>query len=201
MNVNVVPGDAIWYKDLGLFVRRAREFWPSRDQTFEERVNAMVRFTLYATGLVYLFNRQPRYLAFGLVFVLVLTAVYVLRPHPPPPSPPHQHAASVAATGSRHCTRPTKDNPFGNVLLTEYADNPDRPEACMYDDVKDAMRQSFNHNLFRNLTDVYEKQNSQRQFYTMPNTTIPNNQNDFAQFLYGTGPTCKEKAIMCTGNF
>ena len=39
---------------------------------------------------------------------------------------------------------------------------------------------------------VFGKNNSQREFYTAPVTTIPNNQGDFADWCYKTGKTCKE---------
>ena len=31
-----------------------------------------------------------------------------------------------------------------------------------------------------------------RNFYAMPNTQIPNNQKDFAEFCYGNMPSCKD---------
>ena len=40
-----------------------------------------------------------------------------------------------------------------------------------------------------------------RQFYTMPSTTIPNNQGDFGKFCYGDMPSCKEgDELQCTKN-
>jgi len=44
---------------------------------------------------------------------------------------------------------------------------------------------------------LYGKSNSQRQYYQMPSTTIPNEQTSFAKWLYATGPTCKETSIYC----
>ena len=37
----------------------------------------------------------------------------------------------------------------------------------------------------------------QRQFYTMPSTTIPNDQTGFAKFLYQLPTTCKEDSAQC----
>ena len=38
-------------------------------------------------------------------------------------------------------------------------------------------------------------------FYTTPNTTIPNNQGDFANWLYKTPKTCKEgNGNQCVAN-
>ena len=47
-------------------------------------------------------------------------------------------------------------------------------------------------NMSDKLLDIFNKNITQRQFYTMPVTTIPNEQTKFANWLYATPPTCKE---------
>lgn len=101
------------------------------------------------------------------------------------------------------CTKSTPDNPFGNMLLSDLATNPGRAPACKYDDQKDLVRSNFNIGLVRNAYDVYEKENSQRQWMTMPVTTSAPDTIAFAQFCYGNAgrPTCKEDPSRCTGAF
>lgn len=91
------------------------------------------------------------------------------------------------------CRRPTRDNPFMNPDLTEF-NNGDPPVACnSYDeDINDEMKINFNHELFRDVDELWERKNSQRQFYTVPNTGIPNNQTEFAEWLYKVPETCKQ---------
>jgi hypothetical protein len=82
------------------------------------------------------------------------------------------------------------------ALITD----PGRAPACSYDapGVADEMRRGFNRGLFKNLEDVYEVENSQRQFYTMPVTTSAPDTIAFAEFLYGSrGKTCKEAPEKC----
>ena len=55
----------------------------------------------------------------------------------------------------------------------------------------------FGYNLYRDVGDLYGKNNSQRQYYTMPATTMPNDQTAFAKWCYNTGPTCKERGLYC----
>ena len=59
------------------------------------------------------------------------------------------------------------------------------------------IKEKFNVNLYRDVSDLYGKNNSQRQYYTMPNTQIPNKQREFAELLYKTDKTCKEDGIKC----
>ena len=55
--------------------------------------------------------------------------------------------------------------------------------------------------LFKNLGDNLTFQHSMRNFYSMPNTQIPNNQKDFANFCYGNMPSCKEgDELQCSKN-
>jgi hypothetical protein len=95
----------------------------------------------------------------------------------------------------RLCTRPTLNNPYMNVLLTDAADFPDRPAACdiTRPDVRRRADDFQAHNLYVDSDDVYGmRASSSRAFVTNPVTTLPNDQTAFAQWLYGAGPTCRD---------
>ena len=96
--------------------------------------------------------------------------------------------------GVKRCTFPTRENPFMNVLMNEYTEKPRRRAACdINKKVSTYMKKYFDENLYRSTDDMYHKNSSDRQFYTMPSTTIPNNQDDFARWLYRIeDKTCKE---------
>lgn len=91
------------------------------------------------------------------------------------------------------CKLPTINNPFMNTNVTDFNDG-DKPVACnSYDeDIKDDIKIKFNHELFQDVDEIWERVNSQRQFYTIPNTAVPNNQVEFAKWLYKIPKTCKE---------
>jgi hypothetical protein len=102
------------------------------------------------------------------------------------------------------CTEPTLDNPFMNVTMKDYMNIEDgkivdRPPACDISDenIKKSADEMFNNNLYKNIDDVFGKMNSQRQFFTMPWTTIPNDQESFAKWLYDSPKTCKEDQDYC----
>ena len=50
----------------------------------------------------------------------------------------------------------------------------------------------FNKDLYRDVKDIFGKNNSQRQFYTVPGNQVPNDQGAFAQWCYGMPRTYKE---------
>ncbi len=89
------------------------------------------------------------------------------------------------------CVKPTMDNPFMNALNF---DPRNRQKACDINN-PERMREVetlFNTGLYRSASDIFGKNNSQREFYVMPCTTFPNDQDGFARWLYGTPSTCKE---------
>ena len=59
------------------------------------------------------------------------------------------------------------------------------------------MQNLYNSSIYRNFEDVFERENSQRMFYTLPIQTVPNDQADFANWLYKSGPTCRESTQNC----
>ena len=96
------------------------------------------------------------------------------------------------------CRKPTADNPYMNIVFSDYLDAANVPEPCNSDQTNDDAQHLYNSTVYRNIEDVYERQNSQRLFYTLPITTIPNKQGEFADWLYKTGPQCKENTSKCT---
>ena len=92
-------------------------------------------------------------------------------------------------------TPPSARNLFMNVLLDEIKYNPGRPEAAPVNNptVKQTLDDYFRVQWFSDPTDVFGKNQSQRQFVTQPSTTVPNDQGAFANWLYKIpGKTCKE---------
>lgn len=96
------------------------------------------------------------------------------------------------------CRKPTKDNPLMNLSLNDY-NNGDISPACNVEDksIKKQIKTSFNDKLFKNLDELWDLENSQRQFYTLPSTSVPNKQIEFANFLYKIPKTCKEDQENC----
>jgi len=108
---------------------------------------------------------------------------------------------------------PTKENnPLGNILLTDYKDDPNRKPAppsfnpIVIDDINDKSKEitkdiypGLNTKpLYSGLGNNMEFDDLMMQFYSTPSTTIPNDQGSFADYLYGNMPSCKSgDAIQC----
>jgi len=101
-----------------------------------------------------------------------------------------------------------KKNPFSNVLLTQINDDPDRKAAPpsfnvnvdedITKNVKRAVQmmnpgiKNTNKQLFGDLWQQFQLDNSNRVFYSTPNTRVTNDGMSFANYLYGHMPSAKE---------
>lgn len=101
-----------------------------------------------------------------------------------------------------------KKNPFSNVLLTQINDDPDRkaaPPSFNVDvdeditkNVKKAVQmlnpgiKNTNKQLFGDLWQQFQLDQSNRIFYSTANTRVANDQGAYSQFLYGNMPSAKE---------
>ena len=108
----------------------------------------------------------------------------------------------------------TKKNPMGNVLLTDIGDTPNRKAAPpsfnteIYEDINKSTKKMIqslnpgikntNQQLFGDLGEQFEFDQSMMQYYSTPNTKVVNDQGAFADFLYGDMPSCKDgDTIQC----
>ena len=202
--------DPVWYSDIRVLAARWDAFWPTPAMTLAERTNAYTRLILYVTAATYLYKRDTRIVVFGAALAALVSVLHVQQQGrqqargEPFQSYQAAHAAvrgsvaAVASSGTAPCKRSTPTNPFANYLLT---DDPNGPAACAYDDHAADIRDNFNKGTFRNVEDIWEKQGSQRQFYTMPVSRKIPDTHAFAEFLWG-GPSkkiCKEDPAVCTG--
>ena len=98
---------------------------------------------------------------------------------------------------NKDCQDVSDDNPFMNVLPTDYQ-NPKRLQACSHSSkkIRRKIREAFEKRFPRDSDDVFSRNNSFRQFYTMPATTIPNSREKLQKWLYKTSETCKERGIL-----
>jgi hypothetical protein len=103
---------------------------------------------------------------------------------------------------------PTAKNPFENVLLPDYDYNPQKkPAPPSYNEnvndeiIKQAKQLVLDANpdqpdladkLFNDLGNQFVFEQSLQPFYSNPSTAIPNDQNAFAEFCYGSMISCKE---------
>jgi hypothetical protein len=192
----------VWFEDPQQLFRtdKISQFWPTSEQTPEDRINAASRFVIYASSMIYVIRRDPR------IFVLaatVLSVIYVLYK-----SKMVTNTIGYTTKGEKPCQMPTKENPMANVLITDFTDAPNRLEACYYPTVKSYTNNYISGDLptdggrSRSPLPKYMRNAVDRQFVTSPVSKIPGDQTAFAEWLYGpkNGPMCRSDSRYCDPN-
>jgi hypothetical protein len=93
---------------------------------------------------------------------------------------------------------PTVDNPFMNPILNDFnTENVPYPVNADDEVIKQKINLTYNKDLFKDVSDLYDSKNVERQFFTIPGGSIPNDQQKFAEWCYKTPYTCKEDSKNC----
>lgn len=229
---NTSKNNNIWiYNPLILFQKEEiLNLWPSQSMTFSEKINAITRLIILITVLGYIFTFNNRILFIGF-FTLIAIIIYffIQKKYKMENINKAINNGDIKENFINYriesenrnkekifkYTKPTKQNPVMNVLLTDIADNPKREAAApsfskkvendINNSTQDFIKDNFSddklidNRLFRDLGDSMNFDYSMRNWYATPNTEIPNNQKAFAEFCYGEMISCKEgNEIACT---
>ena len=209
------------------------QLWPTANLSFEAKLNAISRIVILLSLLGFLFTRKTHFLIIGAITLAIIVSLYKFRKEKIVKSltqqdvegfqvnnPKGLHMSSIAS--STTTTNPitletllrsdfhptTKKNPFGNVLLTDIMDQPDRKAAApsfnpdVYDDIDSAVKKqtqmlnpgiiNTNKQLYGDLKDNYDLDKSMMRFYSTANTRVTSDQGAYADYLYGGMYSAKE---------
>lgn len=153
-------------------------FFPSASMSVSSQLNAIFRFCVYYSIIVFLFTRDVRHWVVAALGALATVAIQELA------YSSKDNANGEAFSTERACVRPTFENPMMNFRVY---DNPLRSEACkqwnVHDEASLALGEPLQDTPF---------QKSPDRFYTMPSTTAHGDQDGFAKWLYGNMPSKKQ---------
>ena len=191
-----------WFNDpIILFNKESiLEIWPTQQMTFESKLNAISRLVIFMSLLGFIFTRNLNLIIIGIVTLAIIFTLYKLRKQSIVKFKEEFSVnPSIQPSASRMTTNPvtlesilrtefhptTKKNPFGNVLLTDIADNPNRKAAApsfnpdVYDDITSSVKKqtqmlnpgiiNTNKQLYGELYDSYTLDNSMMRFYSTAN--------------------------------
>ena len=199
--------DSFWIKDYKIlfYQERLTQFFPSSSMTLIEKLNAIFRMSIYLSIILYLLTSNYLYLYIMIIIGAFTCFIYYTQKDNVELyfNSDKNSLDNIIEKSSfdelKNTIKPTVENPFMNINLITDNKVKEAPHPSWNNEkIKDNIEDKFGYNLYRDVGDLYGKSNSQRQYYTMPSTTIPNNQTSFAKWCYSVGPTCKEKSIYCT---
>lgn len=197
------------------------QLWPTSSMSFEAKLNAITRLVILLTFLGLLVTRSINMLIVGIVTIASIVVLYKMKKkhtaegfsaspsiNDPVTSEIVINPATLESFLKTEFQPTEKKNPLGNVLLTEIQDNPLRKSAPpsfqtqVYEDINQATKKTVqrlnpnikntNKQLFGDLGEKFEFDQSMWNYYTTPNTKIPNDQGAFANWLYGDMPSARD---------
>jgi hypothetical protein len=177
---------------------------PDINMTFEDKLNAIIRGLLFLGIIFTLVFNDSKYILFVLIIMIISIVIYNYQFEKNRQIEKYLNENDLDIINNKKCIKPTKSNPFmnPNILDSKYDENNNMFSACSIENSKinNNMNKYFNENVFRETDDLYNKSLLPRQFYTMPSTTIPNEREKLGDWLYNTGPSCKENGLKCYEN-
>jgi hypothetical protein len=147
MNKNQTLSDPFWFNDIYILIRgdRLTEFFPTKDQTLEERFNALVRLSLYTSIILFYYHKNYRYLSIFIAALMITYFIHINNNNVPKNDQninvnvmeEQNKNTKIESFETGSCTKPTLDNPFMNVTMKDYLNEDpktnaivDRPKAC-----------------------------------------------------------------------
>jgi len=222
-----------WSEDPNILLKPdyLTELFPSADMQPNQKWNAITRLLLLLTFVIFAYTQETRTLVIGVISIL---AVYLVHYYyatekvksekarlpearegmavPLDRTAPNPAAAALLENDvpipPDVFDDPTVSNPFSNVLLTDYNDNPGKRPAppsfnfnvnmSILDQAKMCVRETnpdqpdITDKLFKDLGEQLVFEQSMRPFYSTSSTEVPNDQQAFTDFCYGSMISCKE---------
>ena len=177
-----IANDESWYKNPSCLLDYPEEFIPKKNDSMVRKSNSLARLAIYIGLIVILSGSNQKYLSVSILLLLISLFV----------NETESFAQSINdANQNEKCTMPTEDNPYMNFTLKDYYENPNRPKNCDIKKVRSKMRNEFLKRILPDPADLWGQNISDRNFYTMPTTTLINDQTEFANFCYENMGQCK----------
>ena len=209
--------EKIWYEDYQVLVdvKKFKKYIPLKGFSKNEKINAIMRFALYLSIVLSIITLNLNY-----IFIFIITGLFTyivnisiekdddkenkktMEKYEDLKNDKDYKKRNVKVKDYvKKCSLPTDNNPFMNFLVTDKREKKPACKSYNNPEIEEIVEDKFNKKLYRDINSVYNNENSQREFYTMPNTEVVNRQKDLGKWLYDTPKTCKEgNGNQCVGN-
>jgi hypothetical protein len=216
-----------WYNEPTILFKKENvlQLWPTKQMTTEAKLNAISRLVILMCILGFLFTQNWKIFIIGIITLAIIFSLYNLRKQKiikegfkfrPENDMKNTiikdrmtHNPVTLESVLRSNFHPTtKKNPFGNVLLTDIGDSPNRLAAApsfnpdVYDDITKVVKKqtqmlnpdiiNTNKQIYGDLFENYNLDKSMMRFYSTANTRVENDQGAYSKFLYGGMYSSKE---------
>jgi hypothetical protein len=216
--MNNSNNDIFWFNNNYLILFNNYDLLPNSNMTWEGKLNSITRLIILLSVICFLITKNKNIIIVGLICILLIILSYkynfkenyinVSTSSNKLKKNNNSNSIPLKSILKKDFYQNNKSNPFGNVLLPEINSNPNRkpaPPSFNLDvekdntnNVKEAIQSlnpdiiDTNKQLFGDIYQNFELDQSNRIFYSNANTKVTNDQGAFAEFLYGNMPSAKE---------
>jgi hypothetical protein len=201
-----------WLNNLSIIFDKNHflEVIPFPNMKFNDKLNAIFRVSIYYFIIMTLLKKNLNNIFIPVVVGIITVILYKnyrsihkISESNDNSSNNNNLSNSKNNSGIEGCRLPTNENPFMNPTFLDYYSGNLQQSCSSYNNniVRDLEKIYYNEGLYEDQFDIYGKEHSARQFYTMPVNSIINDQGAFAEWCYKRPPTCKEgNGIQCSVN-
>ena len=191
-----------WYNNIRILIdsNYLLDIIPNKKYDMIRNLNAITRLSIYFSIIYYLIKKDSNVFCLPLIVCVLTVIIY------------KNNKKNLMNELSRDINKldnlekkiekklednkrlPTINNPLMNFNLVSHDDkeplNPENPV------VQDMVDENLNYNLYKNPSDPFTREHTHTRFYTMPVTTVMNDQEGFARWCYTNDSSCKSGNLM-----
>ena len=199
---NKYNNEKFWLEDPEILFLNFHKFNPISSfstETLAQACNVYTRLIILSIIVIYCITKKINYIYIGIFLILVIIIMYysakkdtfenyvsnisnVSNDFRSNSSYLLNQAQLPERTSDNFDINLPKNNPLKNIPITDY----DKKQEYSQASISNADMSKFIKDKMFQTADQYIFDRGTRQFYTMPNSSVPNDQGAFAQWLYGT---------------
>ncbi len=178
-----------WLSDFRILYNNL-DFYPNKNMSRNELLNSLSRYSFIILIVFFFIGSSFNWFFFPIGIIISCVILFLLDIQN------QEEKKLQKEKDSYTCREPNINNPYMNILVTQ--NNVDLP-ACDIDKPKISKEvdKLYKFNLYQNSSDIFDRKSLERQFYTMPVSTIPNKQGEYVNWLYKKDGNCKANDFRC----
>ena len=172
----------LWSEHPTVLIESPAEFMYSEQFDKIRNLNAMVRFSIYWTIIIYFMTGQP------IVFVILVVALIVMRR--PAFTEETIITEDLTSDAKIYCQSPSVDNPLANPTPADWGNGKPKLPACPTDNVRSNIKEALNSQpitgpIYAAVGEDVNSKLARRSFYSIPTSGVPDGRDEFIRGLYG----------------
>lgn len=167
--------DQYWIIQPSILITKWYEIFPKKNMSRNQIINCLFRFSIIL--IIIFISIKSYFLWYFVPLFIIFISTFA--------------GGKDIEIKETNCRKSNLNNPYMNPLLFESNNN---KKPCEHS--KEDIESKYDFNLYKNAYDFFDKYSLERQFYTMPNTSLAPQFSKFSKWLYNSS-SCKYDRERC----